>query len=390
MLFSFDDRGSPDDFENNVFQRVLPQLSSGDFPPAVWFVSGASRVVTEDPRGHTESSLRVHLISQSRYRPGEMYLWDSVRGVSRRISQSGLDSWGPYFDLNLASHESSFFTFKFIRRREGQFVDFEPDAANRWWVAGDGTEIWTHSGTPAIAPVVPKTCTLTLHCRQEFDAPAKLHLWAENGDYVTDVDGVDANGWTTFTSQIYTHLPYGCQIHNPDIADPWEHEEAKREHITITDDKEWWTLEGDRTLFSSLPVPNVQLDLSIANSDLSTLQGSPLAHVWVNRARGPLAVNLPVTASGDVSLQVYRDVTTSIKFHDTQGNWERFRHAIQVQDAGLPVHRYVVLERPPLLSTKPPTDLVTDPPFLIRRPVHMPKGTNCDSSCTLLMPLMSA
>ena len=68
MLFSFDDRGSPDDFESNAFQRVLPQLSSGDFPPAVWFVSGASRVVTEDPRGHTESSLRVHLISQSRYR----------------------------------------------------------------------------------------------------------------------------------------------------------------------------------------------------------------------------------------------------------------------------------------------------------------------------------
>ena len=270
-------------------------------------------------------------------------------------------------------------------------MDFEPDAANRWWVAGDGTEIWTHSGTPAIAPVVPKTCTLTLHCRQEFDAPAKLHLWAENGDYVTDVDGVDANGWTTFTSQIYTHLPYGCQIHNPDIADPWEHEEeAKREHITITDDKEWWTLEGDRTLFSSLPVPNVQLDLSIANSDLSTLQGSPLAHVWVNRARGPLAVNLPVTASGDVSLQVYRDVTTSIKFHDTQGNWERFPACDP--SAG----RWFA--RSPICRTRtstaafhqPPTDLVTDPPFLIRRPAHMPKGTNCDSSCTLLMPLMSA
>ncbi|MER2518994.1 hypothetical protein E4Q23_17130 [Candidatus Accumulibacter phosphatis] len=374
MLFSFDDRGSPEDFESDVFQRVLPQLHSGGFHPAVWFVSEASRVVTKDPRGKTESSLRVHLISQSRYRPGEMYLWDSVQGVSRRISQSGLDSLGPYFDLNLAPHESSFFNFKFIRANDGQFVDFEPDAANRWWVADDGTEIWTHSGTPAIAQLVPKSCTLTLHCRQEFNAPAKLHLWAENGDYVTEVDGVDANGWTTFTSQIFTQLPYSCQIHNPGIADEWEHDEARREHITITDDKEYWTLEGDKTLFSSAPKANVQLDLSIANSDLSTLQGSPLAHVWVNRARGPLAVNVPVTASGDVSLQVYPEVTTSFKFHDTQGNWERFRHAIQVHGVGSPVHRYVVLDRPPLLSAKPPTDLVRDPPFRIRRPGAYAEG----------------
>ena len=375
MLFSFQENGSPGEFEIDAFQRELPRLPSGEFPNAAWFVGGASRVVLADPRLTTQATLRVHLISQTRFRPGEMYLWDPVTGAGRRISQSGLDDLGPVFDLNLAQHERSFFNFKFVGRKDGHFKVFEPDFANRWWVAGDGAEIWMHSGTSAIAHSVPETRTLTLRYRQAFDSPALLHLWAENGDFVTDVAGVPgADGWTTFTSAIYTQLPYGCRFHNPGLATEWEHEEAKRVGITLADDTEWWTLEGDRALFSSPPAPNLQLDLTVANTALGASQGSLFAHVWVNRARGPLAVNVPVDANGDVSLQIYPDVTTSIKFHDAHGHWERHRHAIQVSAAAAPLHRYVVLERPPLLSSEPPADLVSDPPFRIRRPGAYAEG----------------
>jgi hypothetical protein len=112
------------------------------------------------------------------------------------------------------------------------------------------------------------------------------------------------------------------------------------------------------------------------------MRGSLFAHVWVNRARGPLASNVPVDANGDVSLQIYPDVTMSIKFHDAHGHLERNRHAIRLGETAVPLHRYVVLERPPLLPSKPSADLVANPPFRIRRRALMPTGVNCVSSCT--------
>jgi 1,4-alpha-glucan branching enzyme len=374
MLFSYADDDSFCDWENDVFQRELPRLPSGEFPPNIWFVSGSSRVVLTDPQLGSETKLRVHLISRTRFRPGEMYIWDPVRDENRRVAQVDYDALGPYFDVNLSLHERSFFNFKFIRKEEGAFTDFESDAANRWWVSDDGSEIWTHSSDSAVASAEPVMRTLTMHVRHSISAPPVLHLWAQNGEYITDISGTFANGWTTFTTQIYTHLPYACLIHNPSHDDEWEHEEAKRTHLVITGDQEWWTLEGDRALFTSEPVPDVRLNLTIANADLSDLRGSKCAHVWINRARGPLLENVAVDNAGNVSLDVYPEVITSIKFHDDHGNWEKFRHAIQLKSDMSPLHRYVVLERPPLLSTEPPADLVQDPPFRIRRPGAYAEG----------------
>jgi 1,4-alpha-glucan branching enzyme len=119
----------------------------------------------------------------------------------------------------------------------------------------------------------------------------------------------------------------------------------------------------------------VKIDLTVANKALSRLQGSLLAHVWVNRARGALAVNVPVDAQGRVSLNVYPDTTTSIKFHDGSGRWEEIdRHAIRLGSTDSPASRYIVLERPPMLMAAPPGDLIADPPFTIRRPGAYAEG----------------
>ena len=119
MLFSFNENGSPGEFENDAFQRELPRAPSGQFPDAVWFASGHRRVVLADPLLATQSTLRVHLISQTRFRPAEMYSWDPVSGVNRRISQSGLDALGPVFDVNL--HPSGTLLLQLqIHRQEGQ------------------------------------------------------------------------------------------------------------------------------------------------------------------------------------------------------------------------------------------------------------------------------
>ena len=83
--------------------------------------------------------------------------------------------------------------------------------------------------------------------------------------------------------------------------------------------------------FTAPPSPNARLDLRVANTDLSQLQGPLFAHVWVNQARGPLARRVPVDPAGRVSFETYPDVVTSIKFHDASGRWEKIeRHTIRL------------------------------------------------------------
>ncbi len=394
MLFSFQPDGAPGDFEPDEHQRELRKLPSGLFPDAAWFSQGASRVVIDDPRATTQATLKLHLVSQSRFRPGEMYLWNPVTRTNRRISQSGLDQLGPVFEVTLKPDEQSFFLFKFIRQQDGQFTEFEPDYANRWWVAGDGVEIWMHSGTAKIAHAVPETCQLRMHYRQPFDGLATMRLWAENGDYMTDVAGVaGTGGWVTYTTSIFAHLPYGVLFWNPGLPlkAQWEHPDAKRQIKEVESDIEHWTLEGDRALFKTEPTQSVQLNLKVANKDFSDLAGPLFAHVWVNRSRGPLLKNVPVSTDGKVSFSTYPQVVTSIRFRDGSGHWEVVdRHPIQLQSTDSPATRSVVLERAPLLRQSPAADMVQDPPFKIQRPgvyaegaalrfvVHAPQAASVD------------
>ena len=171
MLFDFNEAGRPGDWEKDAHQRKVPRTATGALAEEVWFAQDAQRVLISDPLERSALALRVRLISERRYRPSQLFLWDPVRAVERRVAQAGEDDLGPFFDLNLAADEQSFFHFKFIRRVDGEFTGFEPDFANRLWSAEDGPEIWTHGDAAEIASASRRRrsfwCTFSRSFRNE-------------------------------------------------------------------------------------------------------------------------------------------------------------------------------------------------------------------------------
>ena len=119
MLFDFNEAGHPDGWEKDEHQRKVPRGPTGDFASEVWFAQDAQRVLTSDPRQNSAPAVRMHVISQTRYRPSQLFLWDPATRVERRVSMSGEDSLGPFFEVNLTGDECFFFLFKFIRRVGG-------------------------------------------------------------------------------------------------------------------------------------------------------------------------------------------------------------------------------------------------------------------------------
>ncbi len=395
MLFNFDAHGNPASWEPNDHQRTLPRRAE-EYAKEVWFAQGAARVLQHDPRALTHSRVRVHLISKTRFRPSELFIWDGVAGTSRRIELDEMDELGPVFEIPLQNQERSFFNFKFVRRdpATGAISIYEPDVANRLWVAGDGPEIWTHSEAAETSPAVPELKLLRVHLRQALPESPVMHLWQENSEFTTDlVPMAIADDWVTFQTTIYTRLNYGLQFHNPALpnARQWEHPEAMR-RVRIEADEEFWTLEGDRALFRSEPKRDRQVKLTIAvKPPFSRLQGQLFAHIWVNRARGPMLADVTVSPSGEVAFKTFPEVVTSIRFRDESGRWETVeRHALRALPSAGAFEQYLVLDRAPLLVDPPPANLFSDPPFTIKRPgayeengeihfvVHAPNAARVD------------
>jgi hypothetical protein len=266
MLFDFNEAGRPGDWEKDAHQRKVPRTATGALAEEVWFAQDAQRVLISDPLERSALALRVRLISERRYRPSQLFLWDPVRAVERRVMQAGEDSLGPFFDLNLAADEQSFLHFKLIGRLGGEFTDFETDFAKRLWSAKDGPEIWTHGDAAEIASAVPEKKKLLVHFRQELSQRAQLRYWQDNSDFSADVEGnLDASGWATYEAALYTGLGYGLQFRNPAANPEWESREAIR-RVNIRQGSEIWTLEGDSAIFDAEPQRNQQLDLSIVST----------------------------------------------------------------------------------------------------------------------------
>ncbi|MBE2215877.1 MAG: hypothetical protein IAE82_18535 [Opitutaceae bacterium] len=372
-LCSAGDGGEVVDWEVDCFNRFLAPDEHGLLPDEVWFSEGACRVLTRDPNTASAATVRIHLISARRYRPCQIFLWCPGE-VGRRADMSGMDAAGPYFDVSLAEDLRRFFLFKFIRRDDAgaPFDRFEPDFANRVWSSTDGGTLWTHSELAEVAIAEPVRKRLRVHVRSEAHAPAELHVWQENSDFEANLPAVSTGAdWATYTVELYTRLNYGLLLHRPVPGQPaqgWEHPEAKR-MLSIADDHELWTLEGDRTTFTSRPARTRPVSLTVAARPPGA--GTRPAHVrvWVNRATDPLAADLPVDRRGRVSFKTYPGVVTSVQFVDATGRPEACaRHPLPDDGGTGTVRRYVVLDRPSLLRAKPPAGVYADPPFVIRRP----------------------
>jgi 1,4-alpha-glucan branching enzyme len=373
MLFDHDEGGRPSQWEKSEHQRTLQRRADGAFAGA-WFVQDATRVLTADPAAEQRETLRVHLITRRKYRPSRLFIWNPVTDEKRWLDLDDVDEPEPVWEVVLDDWSRSFFCFKFIASNSaGRFEAYEPDVANRLYVAGDGGEIWVHSETAQIHRSRPERKQLRVHFRQRLSASSlpQLHFWPSNAEWGEDAPPPATDGgWLVYDLSLYTDLRFGLQFHWKEAsAEVWEHPEAKR-FVSISGDEERWTLEGDATLFDAPPQLSKTLTLKIAARPPFIGLGDPLfAHVWVNRARGPLHEQVPVEADGEVSFDTYPDVVTSVRFHDGQ-RWEPTdRHTVQIGGSDpASITRYVVLGRPSLLETAPVRDVFADPPFFIRRP----------------------
>ncbi|WP_417909943.1 alpha-amylase family glycosyl hydrolase [Candidatus Electronema sp. PJ] len=354
------------------------------FPDDLWTCEGAARVAAENPFAVSgREKVTVHLITAGKYREGQLYIWTPGR-AGRFVSSSKEDEHGPVYDVTLKEPERNLFLFKFLDKHG----TFEPDYANRLWVAQDGEEIWAHSQAAAVSIAAPVKKPLIVHVLQTgTQAPPHLHLWQNDSDFVTTIEESEPcqDGWVRFRHDIYTGREYCFMLRSPDLPGEWESKEAERNilldadggHCTFAGDsarrklgKEGvWTLEGDNQLFGRQPFADKKICLEIAAKGSGCTLETPLfLDVWINRARTQLHTGLTADADGHYRFQTYPEVITSFSFRSDNAAEQVERHFVKAADDASEMHCYVVLDRADILPMQPPADLFSNPPFDIERP----------------------
>ena len=371
LLFNWDQEGTDQtEWEQSAHIHEVPRLQGNRLPATVWLFQGSARAVADDPFAQQRDRLRIHLVTANRYMQAELFVWSAPGFEPESRPLTSHDASGPFWDVDLTDRSRSFFQFKFRRPGETGW-NYEPDYANRVWVAQDGSEIWTHSEARDVLSAMPIKRQFILHFHQDIAAvhPARMHLWQEGSDFETDVSGeVEAGDWTAYRVLLYTRLPYRCMFFNPTFpGSQWENDEAKRD-ILIHHDTEHWTLEGDSHLFSAEPKRNCRVNLTVAVQPPGYELSAPLSvEAWVNRARALLP------ASGTLSFITYPDVVTSFRVRGANGPERIDRHYVIAQPAQT-IDRWLVLGRAPTPSAAPPAGQFSDPPFTIRRPGAYEEG----------------
>jgi 1,4-alpha-glucan branching enzyme len=360
-----------DVWEDDSHIRILPRLAEYRFPENIWFVHGTRRVLTANPFSTSQTKVRVHLITQKKYRDGEMYLW--TPGSEGRIIDSpkeDADGDSIYFDVDLLGRDRHLFCFKFIDKDGG----FEPNYANRLWCALDGREIWVHSLADHVASEKPAKITLTVNLlfpRRPFPLPL-MHLWQEQSDYIKDIPGElqEQQGICRFVARemLFTGRPYGFKFYRPadsPLGITWEHDESNR-NISLTRDREIWTLEGDHELFDAPPVADREVVLTIVRPPTSQLSDPLKLDVWVNRSPVMLYEGLEPRADGTFSFKTFPEIVTSMRFRSDSKTETVERHTLKIfQNETATVRRFVVLDRGDLVPQSP---IFQDPPFDIEKP----------------------
>src|SRR5262245_20365185 len=153
QIFAWGDRGDQKHtWEQEAHIKLLPRTALNALPPTVYLFHGAARSLSDDPAASTQASVRIHLITASRYRDARLVLWGAdMPGGGRWENLSGRTAEGPFWDLTLTGLAESFFLFKFFREVDRDWQP-EADSANRVYTAADGPEVWTHSEARDVRP----------------------------------------------------------------------------------------------------------------------------------------------------------------------------------------------------------------------------------------------
>lgn len=369
--------------ESPAHVRRVPRAANHFFPSELWLVEGVRRVLESDPLLQSRTRVRVHLMLAGRYREGRLYSW-TPGGISHTYEPAGTDADGPYYDVELAGRDQNFFCFKFHDPKR----NFEPDSANRLWVASDGDEVWVFAGMSELSSTrpVPRRVPIRLF---DFGAPVtpQLHLWRDDVA-LADLDGVRGlDGWVEYNVPLHSGPSYEFKFRHPGYQPEWEHDEAERNLFLDGAGEAWttdgdnvdrklgsavYTLEGDHELFGARPERDRRVELVLSACDPSSplsLTGTTRVHVWINRARWPLCPDVTPDASGVFAFETFPEVVTSFRFGAAQREERLARHHLKLKASdATPVRRHIVLERADPLPRPPRSDLFRDPPFRIERP----------------------
>ena len=353
-------------FEQDAHIKVVPRLAANALPPVVYLWHGAARAVATDPTAVALDSVRIHLITASKYKAARLYRWGAnLPADGDFLDQTGHTDEGPFWDVPLTGASRSFFLFKFFRPVDSKWIA-EGDYANRVYIASDGPILWTHSETRDVLAAQPVLQGLTVRFRQELPAtdPPVLHVWQEGSDFSADLPVADTNdGWTRHDAKLYTGLHYRIQFLNPTLpeATRWEHDDCKRD-VKIAGPEERWTLEGAPEWFTAEPKRDSQVDIEVSAQQPGFEVAPPFTvEARVNRARAPF-----VTGSG-LSFRTYPNVATSFRIAGSDRVEPIDRHYLRAVH-GATRKVFVVTGRPPVLDSAAPADLFQDPPFSIKRP----------------------
>jgi 1,4-alpha-glucan branching enzyme len=369
-LFAWDETITNEtEWESDAFNRTVRITLGEKLPDQLWFCEGSSRVLLADPFAESHSKVRVHLITKAKYLEARLHLWTPSLGNRVPVKRSGIDEFGwPYYDVTLDGDLCNAFNFMFNVPNKLS----EHPSDNRTWTSADGAEIWTHSEAPDIISSVPDKRSLTIRVRHSFPHDnVRLHIWQNGHGYAEDVTGIvdQATGWITFAKDgLFTGIPYGMMlVATENGKDVWEHGDARR-WFTLNGSREFWTFEGDNTLFGTEPQRKQVFTIKIAQSDPRFgIEKPDTIEVKINKAHYPFDASVERISPTKWQIHTYPALITAFKFSQNQTVEPVYHYVKSPNELKSPVSVYVITGRSPCLATRPPKALFQDPPFLIRK-----------------------
>lgn len=391
-------------WEQKDCAKDIPRTKEYRFPDDLWMSEGATRVVAENPfAGSGRDKVTVHLITAKKYREGQLYIWTPGH-AGRFVQSSREDEYGPVYDVALNESERHLFLFKFVDK----WNNYEPDYANRLWVAQDGGEIWAHSQAAAVSSA--RSRCLFMSSKPAFKLlrictsgrrilispqPSKKASRAQMAGHVSSMRYTP--GASTVSCCATRHCRANGRVPRQDGISSWMRMASIAPLTATAPDASWarkvsgWTLEGDHELFGSQPNADREVFLEIVARGSGWTLGTPLfLDVWINRARTQLHTGLTADSDGRYRFQTYSEVITSFSFRSDNAAEQIERHFVKAVDDESALHRYVVLDRADILSVQPLAGLFSNPPFDIERPgvwvaddhvrfaVHCPKAASVE------------